>query len=279
VVKMTAIAIWRTDEDPDTPLLWVAADSLISQSSMPLLHDASKVFQLSVTCQSPGAHGFFTETYHTHSYGYCFAGSTLLGQNTYLAVAPLLANLASPTQYVPSLKDVADYVGRYVRSSFDEFKIIAGTGAFFEIAIFGFCPQTRMLSAYRFFPQKINDVYSITCEMHQNMEDKDFIYLGDQKERLTAAISAAFIATSLPGRPSTRAPRYIIEDHIENDLFPSIGGDLQLGIADARGFRGLLLCKPRVKGRPEAYFSYLGRELTDDLRFVGQAIVGSTAMA
>lgn len=275
---MTAIAIWRNDENPNNPSLWVAADSLISNSSSPLLQDASKAFPLHVTCKSPDANGFFAETYHTHSYGYCFAGSTLLGQNTYLALAPLLSSLISPTQYIPSLKEIADYVGRYIRSTFDEFKITAGPRALFEIAVFGYCPKTRVLSAYRFFLEKVNDVYSVNCETHQYMKDKDFIYLGDKKERLTAAISAAFTETSLPGRPASRAPRYVIEDHIKDDSCPTIGGDIQLGIADAQGFRGLLLCKPRFKGYQEAYFSYLGRELTDDLRQVGQAIVGSIAM-
>jgi hypothetical protein len=61
--------------------------------------------------------------------------------------------------------------------------------------------------------------------------------------------------------------------------FPNIGGDLQLGIADRFGFRPLTLCKPRVNGQPTAYLSYLGRELTPNITYVGEARVGGPAIA
>ena len=87
---------------------------------------------------------------------------------------------------------------------------------------------------------------------------------------------AAFMAASA-GRRLSRAPRYVIQDLINSEAFPTIGGELQLGIADKFGFRAFPLCKPGISGL--AIIRYLGRELTDDLQYVGKALVGGVAMA
>ena len=91
---MTAIVIWLNDENPQLPSLWVASDSRVSKSKdSRLIDDATKIFALPVVCRSASQNGFFTDITYYHTYGYCFAGSTLLGQNTFLALMPLLSNL------------------------------------------------------------------------------------------------------------------------------------------------------------------------------------------
>lgn len=134
-------------------------------------------------------------------------------------------------------------------------------------------------------PKLVNGVFEMACEPHENLQEKQFLYLGDQKEHMHSRIAealavdpdplAAFAAASA-GRPLSRIPRFVIQDHINDESFPTIGGDLQLGIADKFGFRGFALCKPDRSG--QAIISYLGRELTADLRYVGHALVGSQAM-
>jgi hypothetical protein len=103
-------------------------------------------------------------------------------------------------------------------------------------------------------------MYGIMCVLHEFMNNGNFVYLGNQKIYMTGKIEEAFRGNSVPGRPLNRIPRYIIEDHMADNSFPTIGGDLQLGIADKYGFRGFSICKPRVHGQPEAYLSYLGRD-------------------
>jgi hypothetical protein len=90
---------------------------------------------------------------------------------------------------------------------------------------------------------------------------------------LEERINEALKGRSSHGRPPLRAPRYVIEDVINNQEFPDIGGDIQLGIADVFGFRPYALCKPRVQGKPEAYLSYLGYDLSTDLTKIGEAKV------
>jgi hypothetical protein len=283
---MTAIAIWCNHEVPDNPGLWIAADSRVSTSCGPaLINDAAKVFALPIVCRSPGENGLMTEVYYDHTYGYCFAGDTLLGQNAYLALVPLLSNLVSSTSYIPSLAEVAGYVHAWLRRTFDSCRESRGDRSLFEVALFGHCRTTDSLSAFHFMPKLVNGVFEMTCEPHENMQEKQFLYLGDQKEHMHSQIAealavdpdalAAFTAASA-GRPLSRIPRYVIQDHINHESFPTIGGDLQLGIADKFGFRGFALCKPGRTG--QAIISYLGRELAPDLQYVGGALVGSQAM-
>jgi len=282
---MTAISIWCNHEISENPGLWIAADSRVHTSSGSLIDDAAKVFALPVVCRSPGANGLFTERYYDRSYGYCFAGDTLLGQNAYLSLAPLLSNLVSSNRYKPSLDDVARYIHSYLSRTFDACKSHRAERSLFEVVLFGYCPVTNSLSAYHFFPTCEKDVFEMTCQPHKNMQENDFLYLGDEKSRVISKIRtaleadsstiAAFIAAS-KGRPLSRIPRYVIQDLINDETFPTIGGDLQLGIADKFGFRALPLCKPSTSGL--AIISYLGRELAPDLQYVGTALVGGEAM-
>ncbi|BAZ51949.1 hypothetical protein NIES4103_46080 [Nostoc sp. NIES-4103] len=104
------------------------------------------------------------------------------------------------------------------------------------------------------------------------------MYLGDYKKDMTQKIQEAFDGDSEPGRPLSRIPRYIIEEHIQNSEYKTIGGNLQLGMADRFGFHPFSICKPRVVGKPEAYLSYLGYELDQDIKNVGHAFVSLPGM-
>ncbi|MFK0732024.1 MAG: hypothetical protein ACFKPT_16770 [Gloeotrichia echinulata GP01] len=112
---MTAIAIWFNNENRENPSLWVASDSRISKNqNSTLIDDAAKVFALPVVCRFPSEDGFFSKISYFHTYGYCFAGSTLLGQNTFLALMPLLSNLEATQPYTPKMADVAHFVWKYL---------------------------------------------------------------------------------------------------------------------------------------------------------------------
>lgn len=275
---MTAIAIWYNHEVQDNPCLWVAADTLVSTGHSPIIEDAAKVFALPVICKSPGSAGFFSDVYYAHTFGYCFAGSTLMGQNAFLSLTPLLSNLISPTRYVPSLHDVAQHALAFLKHTFDDYKMRVEGNARFEVGIFGYCHRSQQLSAYHFAPKRLNGVWQMTVVHHPLKKDGDFVYLGDDKTNMNSAITTAFSGQAVPGRPLNRIPRYVIQGRIDDEASTTIGGDIQLGIADKFGFRPLKLCKPRVKGQSEAYISYLGRELTSDISHVGEALVGGDAM-
>lgn len=271
---MTAIAIWRNDEVQGNPSLWAASDSRVSGVGGHLLiNDAVKILSLPIICRRPGQNGFFSEAYFVHTLGYCFAGSTLMGQNAYLAIAPLLSNLISTTSYVPSLEDIARQILAYLKVTFEDYRPVGAQQSLFEAAVFGFCHRRQQLEIFHFRPELVQSVYELEMVAHQNMHTHDFVYLGNDREALEEEISMAFATETLPGYPNSRAPRFVIQNRIASDRSPTIGGDLQLAIADSLGFRPFALVKPRVLGQPAAYTSYLGRELTEDLTTVGQAQV------
>lgn len=272
---MTAIAIWFNNENPENPSLWVASDSRVSTNqNSTLIDDAAKVFALPVVCRFPDEDGFFSQVGYFHTYGYCFAGSTLLGQNTFLALMPLLSNLVANQPYTPQMAYVANFIFEYLGRAFDDYKVIACENSAVEVALFGWCHVTQKHHIFHYRPGKDeNGVYVIKCTDHTDLNEKSFVYLGDQRNDMTQKIQNAFNSGSELERPLSRIPRYIIEEHIQNSKYRTVGGDLQLGIADQFGFRPSSICKPRVPGNPEAYLSYLGYELYQEIQNVGHAVV------
>ncbi|MCK5771090.1 hypothetical protein [Algiphilus sp.] len=277
---MTSIVIWPNFELNRYPSMWVVGDTRVSAAGgSPLLEDAAKIFGLPVVCRAPGQDGFFSQVYFEHSFGYCFAGSTLMGQNSYLSLVPLLSNLVSPNRYVPSMSDVAHFALKFIRRTFGEYKERAGPGAMFEAAIFGWCHVNQRLEIWHFQPKVQNDVYEIALFSHVDLQFKDFLYLGDEKQEVKRLIEAAFDEEAAPGRPPERSPRRVVDELIADGDRRSIGGDQQLAIANQFGFQPYTLLRPRVVGQPGAYMSYLGIELNQDNNAVGQAIVGGPGMA
>jgi len=173
---------------------------------------------------------------------------------------------------------VARYIHAYLSRTFDDFKGTAGQTSLFEVALFGHCHRAKRLSAFHFRPRLEAGILTLACTERADIVDGHLLYLGAEEARMQERFAAATASGSMPGRPLSRMPRYVIQDCILDDTFPTIGGDLQLGIADSFGFRPFKIVKPRVVGRREAYESYLGRELTADLAVVGEALVGGQAL-
>lgn len=275
---MTAIAIWINEEIQNYPSLWVVADSRVSSGSGILIEDGAKIFTLPIICKKSGKDSFFTDNYYQHSVGFCFAGSTLMGQNSFLSLQPLLSNLFSVEGYIPSLEEIANYILSYLKQTFDDYKVVGASNSMLEAAIFGYCHVTSKLCVFHFLPEFGSNGCFMTMKNCDCKKTSDFVYLGDKKSEMIEKIKVSFKSESIPGRPVSRVPRYVIEDEIQENDSSSIGGDIQLGIAGVHGFSTYKICKPYKKGEPKAYFSYLGRELTEELSHVGNAIVGGNAI-
>jgi hypothetical protein len=138
-------------------------------------------------------------------------------------------------------------------------------------AVFGYCHRTQQLEIFHFRPVLVQNVYEVGLEAHQNLHAHDFVYLGTDGAALREEISNSFNGEAIPGRPISRAPIFVVRDRIASDESPTIGGELQLAVADRFGLRPFALARPYVLGQSAAYTSYLGRELTDDLTTVGEA--------
>ncbi|MBB1419977.1 hypothetical protein H5187_22355 [Pseudoalteromonas sp. SG44-1] len=278
---MTAIVIWRNEEDINNPNLWIVSDSLVSNNGSPLIEDASKVLTLPIKVTVPDEIGYFNKVYYQHSLGFCFAGSTLMGQNSYISILPLLSNLISHKKYIPSFNEIATYVLNYFNETFLSYLTRHSSKAFFEASIFGYCHIENKLKIAHYFVENTDaDGYKVKLLINENNTTSDFLYLGDQSKLMKEKIKSALNSEGEPGRSQSRAPRYVIEDAINNisPKYSSIGGDIQLGIANFSGFKPYKIQKPYEIGKPAAYTSYLGRELTPELSYVGIARVGGDEM-
>lgn len=272
---MTSIVVWPNYEVPGAPAIWVAGDSLVSNpDGSTLIEDAAKLLGLPVVCRGMGPDKFFSEIYFAHSFGYCFAGSTLMGQNAYLALAPLLTSLISPQRYIPSMEDIATFVLRFLRRTFNAYKIRVAAQARFEAALFGWCHARSNLEIWHFRPEFTNGVYEMgACRHHATMGT--FLYLGSGKESVQKLLQEAITTDN----SSQRVPRRIVQALINDPCYPQIGGNEQLAIANQYGFQIFPLLKPREMGKPMGYMTYLGMELSDENAIVGEAWVGGPGMA
>lgn len=277
---MTAIAIWLNEEVDGHLTLDVAADSLVTGNrSSPLIDDASKIFPLRVACRVASLDGTFSSLSSSSVYGYAFAGSTLLGQNSYLSLAPLAGSFISTEPYTPSLEDVSGYVLTYLRGVYDDSKI-RGEAALFEVALFGYCPRQRRMEVHHFFPGQGRDTGAeMQRTMHQDLKLGQCIYLGSYKDEFTQALSVASHGPSAPGCPISKAPKHVIQGFIKAEDYPEIGGDLQLWSANSFGIHPYLVVRPAVVGEPQARFTYLGRTLDGSLLRLGPAYVGMLGVA
>lgn len=105
-----------------------------------------------------------------------------------------------------------------------------------------------------------------------------FLYLGDSREEVTARLEKAIREQAPSAGLIGMAPAHVIQQCINDDSMPGIGGSIQFGFANAAGFQQLAVYKPRVVGEPEAFISYMGKELGADFSYVGDAKVSRTAI-
>lgn len=271
---MTSIVVWP-NKTSGRPAIWVASDSRVSRPEGGLLiEDGAKIFGLPVVCRGVGADGFFSDIYFAHSFGYCFAGSTLMGQNAFLTLTPLLTTLISSERYVPSMHDVALFMLRFISRTFDEYKSRAAGGAFFEAALFGWCHAKKALEIWHFKPSDESGVWEMTLEQIVSSESGTFLYLGSYKEHAVSLLKQAIANDN----EAQRAPRRVVQNLIRDESLPLIGGEEQLAIANEFGFQAYALVRPVEHGKPQAYMSYLGVELTNEIASVGRAQVGGPGM-
>lgn len=277
---MTAIAIWRFDEPNTPPFIWAAGDSRISGGGLPLIDDGVKLFSLPVACYGPT--GVLGPIIHTHSIGYSFAGHTLMGQNAYLALVPLLTNLmiVVPNQ-LPTFNDIASFVCNYLKRTFADFSLVAAGHAMFEVSLFGFCCVTQQLCVCHLRPTRneTTGIYDVVTVSNAPMEHGDILCLGDKSQQIREEALAGFADPAQPGSSPGRVPTRVIERYIADQTCPTIAGRLQLGIADRSGFRGMSIVRPLVVGQPEAEMTYLGRRVWEDLNSVGPAIIALPGMS
>src|SRR5687767_9807743 len=102
---MTLVAVWRNEEP--TPSLWMATDSRISDSSVRLIDEGIKLYEVPVVCTKAGSSGFFDTPFFATSIGLAGAGLSLVFQHVYGTLVPVLRSLTCRGESVPSVAAIA----------------------------------------------------------------------------------------------------------------------------------------------------------------------------
>jgi hypothetical protein len=253
----------------------MASDSRISAEKGRLIDEGVNVFEIPVICRGAGRDGSFDQRYFESTIGLACAGGTLVFQNVYGTLVPMLGNLISPARAIPSVVDIADLIGRlmtlYVRSlgarrpDAHQVSIVVGgsevdgSPVAFELrstvgpdALIEFLPMEVDLS-----PRKVRFIGESIGEAEELVQE--------------------LIARNEPGASRDRAALNVIRSFIDDEAKPTIGGDVQIGHTARGAFRRVASVAPGPTHSKRS-LRRLNSIGLDELGLVGQCVIGTEAM-
>lgn len=234
---MTTVVSWISNER-EFPTLWVVADSRLSNSTSvgikPLLDCGSKLFSIRIACVGPNEKGYFyDDIYFSTTIGMAFAGSSLLALNLYAFISYTLESMASVDNVIPSLEEVATHINAAFKSLLNSYIDTNFNSLPCEVSVFGYCP---VMKKHRLFhikhEAKDREVLFNEFKFRNN---SSIHIMGNHKDEIRKKILAE--RKGLIGSKYWRSPKATIERVIADQLYPDIGGEIQLGISYPLGFR------------------------------------------
>ena len=258
---MTLLAVWKSDDT-----LFFAADTRLSTpgnvGSQRLTDHGVKLIPFSMNCFGPGADGFFTNLLLKRQFVLGFAGSSLVAQQTSLAISVFLGNLgAHPGTDFPSLQDIANLAARLIQQYTAEMAQLYSNPqqSVTECIVAGRCAQEDELQVFglrtRICATSQPAITTSAIEVYPSQDLSDPLLLGD-----TTAREAMKSALSVPS-PST--PLKILEGLVdESTTADVIGGGVQLGWIQKDDYQPVSLCRTPEEGKP-AKFLNLGFDLSE----------------
>ncbi|MDO3643848.1 hypothetical protein [Mucilaginibacter sp. L3T2-6] len=275
---MTLVAIWYNSERSNDEQIWAAADTSISNVETTLQgHEfhttltefGSKVLELPVVCKL--LPNITQEVYFRTSLGFAFAGSSLVGLNCYSTLASLLSSLGSPQK----IKAIPDYKSILKKATEILSLYSASVRGLAETAIYGFCPQSNEPFIAKISATLVDDKYVYTAQEHLITENLSCCCLGSEtgNKRLLELIDMETATTSKINRfKYWRIPAVALNSIVQSNLFPTIGGGLQFGVA-GRGYYEYLHNVVRIDGEPRAVHRNI------DLSYEGIPTIGDCRIA
>lgn len=229
---MTSVVCWLANEEPKYQTLWVAADSLISSTSLsgspaPMLDIMSKISSIPIKVTFMYSDKVPLQD---SNIGFAFAGSSLVASATKDTLALLLSSLCplDLNPRFPSLREIVDLAFEVFIGVLDSFlKNTFEIQPSCEILIFGYCNSAKEFGCYKISHQT-RSPNSRMEKMPLLRNDDEFlpIIIGDKIEEVKKLISQK--RDSLTGLGRERAPMYALIEMITSSEQQTIGGQLQL---------------------------------------------------
>ena len=294
---MTIVASWLHKERADQIGLWVIADTRLSTENsskemVPLLDCGAKLFAIPLICIKqeplPGGQLRTIESF-CGRVGLAFAGSSLIALNLHVFLSYAFGHimLASPAFCLPTLYDIAHYCAKVLKNLLLKYK--EGSEGFnkiqCEVSIFGICPKTRQSQFFHIIVKE--NTFESTIMGINKIDftaDEQFVHLmGDfkAKEEIKKIIEEYRATLNSKNIHWWNAPQKALEKIIQENVFPTVGGEIQAGIVwPNSGFNLYSVYRPVIHGQPNTMIIYQGINLfsDDNLMSIGNCIIGTSAL-
>lgn len=266
---MTLVAVWCNEENPSSPSLWIATDSRLSDGEQRLIDEGVKLFELQVICRAPGEAGFFTKPYYASSYGLASVGHSILYQNVYACAGPLLANLCDVHGRLPAAHHVAEFVARLTYEYVMSLGQVRFNASDVGLVLAGYCPVADRLRAFEIRANLIQGEITPSFKELDLLEGN--VHFFGAATHDAARRIAEIRADWTDGILYHRAPFALVVEFVENDAYPTIGGELQAGFTIGRDFYRVATVRPIHDG--DSAVMVLNNLKVDEVGTVGPCTV------
>lgn len=262
---MTLVMIWKDRADER---LWAVSDSRVSDPKhagrVRLTDRGAKLLEARAVlhrARFPDPNIPIKE----RTFGFAYAGSSLIALQAYAAVIPLWARLETPeANDLPSIRAFADHLAIFVREYALEVSS-ASSGACgqlvqCECALFGFDEQSRAFDGYVVSACLQGNVVSASLRQMTMSDPGTVQFMGNGKEN--ASIELGKLCKELATQELAREPLQYIRQFIANERRDDVGGGVQIGIATRHGFSIHFDVQPLSVGSGAATAKYRGFDVS-----------------
>lgn len=270
----------------------VADTRIIRTPGNVLTEHGPKLLPIAVICKQPGASGFFHREVYRAEIGFAYSGSTLSALAAHALSSTLLSKLVgAPNAPPPALSEIAFFVAGASAEYMREVCQLAGSDGMFSSIVFGFCPQTLDLRAFRLNPIIDGASFRVDVQEHAlnpirigGTAAHSAIIIGSSPAVLAAAIDHQLADAKQRGEVheivARDAPKRALRKLISEGADERVGGSIQQAWATSAGFEIISNMEPITPRPPSprnAGLFILGFD-TDDLQTIGHYRISSVGL-
>lgn len=252
--------------------VWAVSDSRVSGAGGVWTDNCPKLFSIHANCFNSTDDYSRSRPKRILSFGFGFAGSTLIGANVKEMLATVLGDLQELNYYdapnypfeerIPTLADIAELARKLAEKYIQSIGIHYPTNAKCEMIIFGFCIKSKNFKTFKISnsPETPASVSVDECPVG----DSDFVVLGDQRAVIRDHVLSLREKFQIGSVNWRRAPITTLATVLREAEIDSIGGYLQLCAASHHDVRHLPVT---VTG--EGRWPFVGFDLYRDIGHIG----------
>ena len=229
----------------------MAADSRLSDADGLLIDEGMKLFEVPITCRSPGPGGFFDQPFVSRSVGMVAVGGSLVFQHVYGTMVTMLGSLVGQSGSGPTNADVAQFPARLTTIYVRRLGVFRPKNADLVGIAIGGISRAGEVEAFELVRRRMTDGSIEFVAERLDTSPGQVHFMGDQVGQARKACEEVELQDQ-PGAPKERAALNVIESFIEDPSIDSIGGEVQVGHTVGFSFRRMFSVRPLEMGKPQA---------------------------